>query len=153
MVSYPCLLPLPLLATHQVNQISNIVSTQMQSGYKRTRRKFESVPSIMTATWRLKPELAAFFEGWIESALLGGVAQFQMPVELPNGLKSCDVRFLKDPRESAKKMACVWEYSATIEIKDRKINNECEIVEFALAPNTLEQFVIGVENALSSYQE
>jgi hypothetical protein len=127
LIKYPSNLPAPLLSTHSLKQQSNLLRTKMDSGHARVRRRFKSVPTVMTATWRCKAEQAAVFEGFITHALGGGVSRFLMNVLTPLGVIEHDVRFITSPLEDYQPISAIWwEYKAKIEIKQRKIMTEDE---------------------------
>ena len=153
MVNYPLTLPLPRLKEVSYKRQSNILRTEMGSGRARQRRRFLSVPTFMEATWRLRKDEAVIFEGFVDQGVqLTG--WFLMDILTPKGVVKHQVRFVKDPLENFKPIsALVWQYQAQVEVKEYKAASEEEAVAKALAPNTFEEFVNGVENALSTYQE
>jgi hypothetical protein len=154
LIKYPSNLPSPSLDTHSLKQQSNLLRTKMDSGHARVRRRFKSVPTIMTASWRCKAEEAAFFEGFITHALGGGVSPFLMNVLTPLGVIEHEVRFITSPLEDYQPISPVWwEYKAKIEIKQREIISEQQTVDELLKPNNSTQFTSGVKNAIDSYQE
>tara|TARA_B100001059_G_scaffold213838_1_gene230034 strand:+ start:7376 stop:7843 length:468 start_codon:yes stop_codon:yes gene_type:complete len=153
MVNYPLSLPLPRLKEVSYKRQSNILRTEMSSGRARQRRRFLSVPTFMEATWRFRKDDAVLFEGFVDHGVqLTG--WFLMDILTPKGVVKHQVRFVKDPLENFKPIsALVWQYQAQVEVKEYKVASEEEAVNSTLAPQTLEQFVNGVENALSTYQE
>ncbi|WP_283709820.1 hypothetical protein [Pseudoalteromonas prydzensis] len=153
MVNYPLSLPLPRLKEVSYKRQSNILRTEMSSGRARQRRRFLSVPTFMEATWRFRKDEAVSFEGFVDHGVqLTG--WFLMDILTPKGVVKHQVRFVKEPLENFKPIsALVWQYQAQVEIKEYKAASEEEAVNSTLAPQTLEQFVNGVENALSTYQE
>lgn len=147
-------MPSPLLSTHSLKQQSNLLRTKMDSGHTRVRRRFQSVPTIMAASWLCKAEEAAVFEGFITYALHGGVSWFLMGVLTPLGMVDHEVRFITSPLEECKPISALWwEYKAKIEIKQRAVISEEKNAEAVLAPNTTTQFIDGIRDAVESYQE
>ncbi|MBB31917.1 MAG: hypothetical protein CME25_23815 [Gemmatimonadetes bacterium] len=107
----------------------------------------------MEATWRLRKDEATVFEGFVDHGV-NLIDWFLMDILTPRGVVKHQVRFMKDPLENFKPIsALVWQYQAQIEMKEYKAASEEEAAINALAPNTLEEFVNGVESALSTYQE
>lgn len=154
LIKYPSNLPAPLLSGYDLNQQSNLLRTKMNSGHSRSRRRFKSVPTFNTASWLLKNDDAAAFEGFIEHALHGASAWFVMKVLTPLGMVEHEVRFITSPMEDYKPLnALWWEYQAKIEIKKRQIISEEQTADALLKPNNSTQFIDGVNSAVNSYQE
>jgi len=154
LLKFPANLPAPLLSGYGLKQQSNLLRTKMDSGHARVRRRFKSVPTIMSASWSLKKDEAAAFEGFIEHALQGGASWFLMDILTPLGMVEHEVRFINSPLEDYKPLSAIWwEYSAQIEIKQREIISEEKTAEAVLAPNTTTQFIDGISDAVESYQE
>ena len=154
LIEYPSELPAPLLDSYAQKKQSNLLRTPMASGRPRQRKRFARVPTELNATWRCKAEQAALFEGFIEHALQGAAAWFLMDVLTPSGLIQHKVRFISDPMQDCKPIGRThWEYRARIEIESRVVLTEEQTAEGLLAPNTVQQFTQGVDDALDSYQE
>ena len=152
MVNYPLTLPLPRLKEVSYKRQSNILRTEMGSGRARQRRRFLSVPTFMEATWRLRKDEAVAFEGFVDHGVqLTG--WFLMDILTPKGVVKHQVRFVKDPLENFKPIsALVWQYQAQVEIKEYKAASEEEMVQQLLKPNSLNDFVNGVNEALNNYE-
>lgn len=150
---YPNDLKLPLVSSHRLSQNSNLLRTDMASGRARQRKRFQSVPTIMGATWKLNKYQAQIFEGFVTHGVNDAVNWFLMPVLTPQGLIEHEVRFINSPLESCTYNGGFWNYSANIEIKKRQVVSEEETANRLLEPNTIEQFVNGVSDALDTYQE
>jgi hypothetical protein len=154
LIKYPSNLPSPLLSSHALKQQSNLLRTKMDSGHSRSRRRFKSVPTVMSATWHCKNEKAAAFEGFITHALHDCTAWFLLDILTPNGLIEHEVKFITSPLEEYKPLSLThWEYKAKIEINKRVIISEQQTVDALLTPNTTTQFTDGVKDAVDSYQE
>jgi hypothetical protein len=153
LVKYPKDLKLPLVSSHRLSQNSNLLRTDMASGRARQRKRFQSVPTTMGATWKLNKYQAQILEGFVTHGVNDAVNWFLMPVRTPQGLIEHEVRFINSPLESCTYNGGFWNYSANIEIKQRQVVSEEATVNGLLAPNTIEQFVNGVSDALDTYQE
>ena len=125
----------------------------MASGRARQRKRFQSVPTTMGATWKLNKYQAQILEGFVTHGINDAVNWFLMPVRTPEGLIEHEVRFKQSPLESCTYNGGFWNYSANIEIKKRQVVSEEETANRLLEPNTIEQFVNGVSDALDTYQE
>ncbi|HAU05676.1 MAG TPA: hypothetical protein DCS78_12445 [Pseudoalteromonas shioyasakiensis] len=151
MIKYRTGLKYPLLSSTSFKQQSNILRTEMGSGRARQRQLYDSVPTMMAATWRLSRNQANIFEDFIEEV---GMTWFLMKVLTPRGLVEHQVRFIKSPLENFKPLGSgKWQYQSDIEIKKYTSSTQEQAVNSALKPNTLTDFVNGVENALDKYQE
>ncbi|NRA56234.1 MAG: hypothetical protein HRU23_18995 [Gammaproteobacteria bacterium] len=154
MLNYPDSLPSPLLKPLSFKRQSNVLRTKMDSGQARVRRRFKSVPTSMTATWRCKSTDAAVFEGFITHALHDGSAWFTMNILTPLGLVQHEVRFITSPMENYQPISAIWwQYKAQIEIKHRLVISEQKTADSILSPNTAQQFSDGIKAAIESYQE
>jgi hypothetical protein len=153
LITYPDSLPRPLLSSLAFKQQSNVLRTEMDSGTARVRKRFSSVPTFMDASWKINATECEAFEGFIEHALNSAVNWFVLAIKTPQGLVEHDVRFVQNPMENYKPISKkFWEYSANIEIKKRKVPTEERTAELLLEPNTTDEFVTGVSDALDNYQ-
>ncbi|MBB1452376.1 hypothetical protein H5159_15120 [Pseudoalteromonas sp. SG43-1] len=153
LVKYPKDLKLPLVSSHRLSQNSNLLRTDMASGRARQRKRFQSVPTTMGATWKLNKYQAQILEGFVTHGVKEAVNWFLMPVRTPQGLIEHEVRFINSPLESCTYNGGFWNYSANIEVKKRQVVSEEATANRLLEPNTIEQFVNGVSDALNTYQE
>ncbi|MEI8645752.1 hypothetical protein P4S60_09195 [Pseudoalteromonas sp. Hal040] len=124
----------------------------MASGRARQRKRFQSVPTTMAATWKLKDEQAVILEGFVKHGTNDAVNWFVMPIRTPQGLIDHDVRFKQSPLESCSFNGGFWSYSANIEIKERQILDHEGVVATVLEPYSFEYFVNRVQAALDSYE-
>ena len=125
MIAYPDFLPGPLLAGYTLNQQSNLLRSEMDSGQARVRRRFANVPSTISATWTFTAEQSAWFEYFIDDSLSGGIAWFEMPIKSPFGISICALRFISSPLESCSPLSPTrWQYKANIELKTRPTLSE-----------------------------
>lgn len=153
MIKYPTGLKYPLLSSTSFKQQSNILRTEMGSGRARQRQLYDSVPTMMAATWRLSRNQANMLESFYIHEL-NATAWFLMKILTPRGLVEHQVRFVKSPLENFKPLGSGrWEYQTNVEIKKYISATEEQAVASALAPKDLEQFVNGVSDALYTYQE
>ncbi len=125
----------------------------MASGRARQRKRFQSVPTVMGASWKLNKVQAQVLEWFVTDLTNDAVNWFVMPVLTPQGLIEHDVRFIQSPLESCSYSGGFWSYSANIEIKKRETATQEMAVSAILKPNSIYVFVSGVENALNSYEE
>ncbi|MGS0535360.1 hypothetical protein [Pseudoalteromonas sp. SaAl2] len=83
LVKYPKDLKLPLVSSHTLAQQSNLLRTDMASGRARQRKRFQSVPTTMGATWKLNKYQAQILEGFVTHGVNDAVNWFLMPVPHP----------------------------------------------------------------------
>ncbi|HHC7311875.1 TPA: hypothetical protein ACN30N_004805, partial [Vibrio campbellii] len=102
---YPSYLPHPHFTQSGMKQQSNRIRSEMSSGRVRQRRRFMVVPAEQKLEWRLKPEQAAAFLGWVEHALMGGVRWFRLNQRTELGVIPIDIRMIDHPLENAKQKA------------------------------------------------
>lgn len=138
---YPSYLPHPHFTQSGIKQQSNRIRSEMSSGRVRQRRRFLMVPAEQTLEWRLKPDQAAAFLGWVEHALMGGINWFRLNQRTELGVVPIDIRMIKHPLENAKKKGNQFLYSVKCEIRQYPIQSEEITVGQILAPHTLDEFV------------
>jgi len=153
LISYPKSLKLPLISNYQLSQQSNLLRTPMSSGSARVRKRFTSTPTIFPAKWKLDGNSAIAFEGFVVHGTNDTVNWFVMPIRTPEGVIEHEVRFITNPLESVSYDDGYWKYSANLEIRKRKVPTEESTVTEMLKPNSINEFVTGISDALDSYQE
>ncbi|MBB1329454.1 hypothetical protein H5087_08855 [Pseudoalteromonas sp. SR43-7] len=153
LVKYPKDLKLPLVSTHSLAQQSNLLRTDMQSGRARQRKRFQSVPTTMGATWKLNEYQAQILEGFVTHGTNDAVNWFLMPIRTPEGLIEHEVRFKQSPLEACSFNGGFWNYSTNIEIKKRQVVSEETMVNLILTPLTAETFAVSVTNSMNKYLE
>ncbi|MBE0379173.1 hypothetical protein [Pseudoalteromonas prydzensis] len=153
LVRYPKDLKLPLVSSHQLSQNSNLLRTNMASGRARQRKRFQSVPTTMSATWKLNKYQAQILEGFVTHGVNDAVNWFLMPVRTPEGLIEHEVRFKQSPLESVSFNGGFWNYSANIEIKKRQVVSEEGMVNLLLEPSTYDEYVQSVTDSVNNYLE
>ncbi|HAS6050361.1 TPA: hypothetical protein I7138_20235 [Vibrio vulnificus] len=146
---YPSYLPHPHFTQSGMKQQSNRIRSEMSSGRVRQRRRFMVVPAEQKLEWRLKPEQAAAFLGWVEHALMGGVRWFRLNQRTELGVIPIDIRMIDHPLENAKQKAGRFFYSVKCEIRQYPIQSQEMTVDQVLSPGSLEDFVLG--SAMSRY--
>lgn len=154
LASYPANLPRPLLDGYGLARQGEFLRSTLDTGRAAQRERFKAVPTELTATFRLTASEAQQLETFIESSLHGGVAPFLLDVLIPAGAVSHQVRFISDPREDCKPLDPMrWEYRAQIEVRRLQTLTEEQTATALVAPNTIEDFVTGVDDAVRSYQD
>jgi hypothetical protein len=121
---YPEQLPLPNRSGYGLKHVSPLQRTQLQSGRARQRRKFTSVPTIVTVTWQFSSGEAQLFEGWYRYGINDGADWFQISMLTPLGLQTSEARFT-DIYQGPQPMGMgLWIVSAEIEMRERKTISE-----------------------------
>ena len=152
MIAYPRELPYPQLDTLNYKQRKNILETEMASGYARRRRISQSVPTIMTATWKLSANKAVIFEAFVAKGL-NVLSPFLLKIPTPSGLVEHEVCFKTSPFESYKPLENdKWQYQADIEIKHYQSASEEQAVNELLKPETIKQFADELDTAVKQYE-
>jgi hypothetical protein len=116
MIQWPAILPIPQASDYQVKQRSNLVTTDMDSGYTRVRAKFKHVPSHIQVVYKCLPDKAALFEGFVTHLLTGGSAKFETKLLFATGVQNVVGQFITNPLEQSKLVGSMWQYSATLEV-------------------------------------
>ncbi|MCF6442020.1 hypothetical protein L1077_21555 [Pseudoalteromonas luteoviolacea] len=153
MIAYPRELPYPQLDTLNYKQRKNILETEMASGYARRRPINQSVPTIMTATWKLSANKAVIFEAFVAKGL-NVLSPFLLKIPTPRGLVEHEVRFKTSPFESYKPLENdKWQYQANIEVRRYQIASEEQAATAMARPNDFEGFVGEVSTLINSFVE
>lgn len=153
LATYPAGLRLPVLDSYALKRTPNLLRTGPDTGRANQRRRFRRVPTEMTATFRCTASEAQQLEGFVGNTLHDGVAWFYMDVLTPLGLQAHRVRFISDPREDSKPVGtALWEYRCRIEIHNQATLTEEQTATALTAPNSIEDYVTGVEDAVDSYE-
>jgi len=155
-IKYPIELPSPHFKSN-IQRQKNFLSTDMESGDGRLRRRFKNVPYFVQVYWRLSAIEAVAFEGWVEHELEGGTSWFELKLRTPSGVQTVLAQFVNHPFENEQPRGTKWLYTARLKIKDRAVPSEDlmsqKLAESILVPHTVSEFVSGISKALDSYQE
>lgn len=153
MIKYPTGLKYPLLSSTSFKQQSNILRTEMGSGRARQRQLYDSVPTMMAATWRLSRNQANMLESFYTHDL-NATAWFLMKILTPRGLVDHQVRFVKSPLENFKPLGSGrWEYQTNVEIKKYISASEEQAANSLVKPHTVSSFVSSISNSINNYLE
>lgn len=131
-IEYPKGLPLPLREGYGLNHVSPFVRTEMQSGRARQRRRFTSVPSMVSVSWLANNAQAQLFESWFQHALNDGAEWFQCPLQTPLGLKQCEARFTDMYQGPQLVGIYSWRFAAKLEIRERQTLSESQAIDLML---------------------
>jgi hypothetical protein len=70
-----------------------MVTSNLQSGRVRQRRRFTTVPTTASVSWLLSAPETQLFEGWFEHVLISGTLPFECPLKTPLGLENYQANF------------------------------------------------------------
>jgi hypothetical protein len=119
MIEYPTELPLPLQDGYGLQTpLDPMLRTEMVSGRARQRVNFPDSPETVSFTWNFDTQQAAFFRAWYARVLVYGVEWFSMPLQLPEGFKRYECRFIGKPDGPRLVQVNRWEMSATLELRE-----------------------------------
>lgn len=146
-INYPAGLTLPLREGYDINHVSPLQRTDLQSGRARQRRKFTSVPSIVSLTWFFdKNAHCLLFELWFKESLNDGAQWFNCPLQTPMGIKPYVCRFTTMYKGPTLVAASMWRISAELEIYERPtlpaedINYPEELIYADMFDRTMNQY-------------
>lgn len=121
-IDYPSDLPWPVRDGYDTNHVSPFTRTNMESGRARQRRKFSSVPSVVSVTWIFNGDnQAAAFELWFRQNIHDGADWFNCPLKTPVGEKQYVCRFTDMYRGPTLIGLCAWRVTATLEVWERPL--------------------------------
>ena len=119
-IDYPTGLPLPLRNGYDINHVSPLMRSDLQSGRARQRRRYTSVPSMASVSWNMNQQQAQLFEAWFRWELVDGSEWFNAELRTPLGLQSYECRFADI--YSGPQLVGVdrWVFQAMLEIRERQ---------------------------------
>ncbi|MBH8516358.1 transposase [Pseudomonas aeruginosa] len=120
-IKYPAQLPHPLQQGYAFETTNPKLSTPMASGYVRERRRTQSVPTRAKVTWNMDSQQAAFFEAWFARTLVDGTKWFEAMLQTPLGFLPYTCRILGMYEGAELVQVRRWEYSATLELRERPL--------------------------------
>lgn len=119
--NFPDSLPCPLREDYTIEHVSPFIRTRMETGRARQRRRFTSVPSLVTVSWIFSAIQAQAFEVWFQSGINDGVDWFNCTIKTPMGLKPYVCRFAEMYDGPNLIGISSWRISARLEIWERPL--------------------------------
>lgn len=147
-------LPAPLIERSMQNGDTNAIS-QMVSGRRKTRLRFDTVPADTTLTWLFKTrQQAVLFGSWYRGPLNNGNRWFLINLDLPEGRGPWRCRMPEGYSGPARVGANLWRVSARVELYERP-NIDGDWAEFypeAIIFADVIDYAVNDEWPLSEYQ-
>lgn len=119
-IDYPTGLPLPLRSGYDINHVSPLMRSDLQSGRARQRRRYTSVPSMASVSWNMSQAQAQVFESWFRYELSDGAEWFNAELRTPLGLQSYECRFAEMYAGPQLVGVDHWVFQAMLEIRERQ---------------------------------
>lgn len=128
MIPWPTSLPRP--SSKLVNSYTpSVVSTKMDSGLVRQRRRGTRARNEGTVEWLFTEEEFYLFKSYVEHALNGGVSEFQLPITTGNGVKDHAVTFRDGKYKYSYQDVNHWKVSANIYYTELETMTPEEVAE------------------------
>lgn len=150
-INYPASLPAPLIEGYGYQQKPNVLKTPMDGGNRRHRVLHNNPKTILKLSWQLTTEQLGIQETFEQDSIDDGALWFCMNIKTPNGLAVHDVRYIPNSKDTRLSTNNLWAVSVSIEVKDRTVLTEEQTADAVMNPNTAEQFITGVDDALDEY--
>jgi hypothetical protein len=117
--TWPVTLPDPRASGYGIQPVTPYARTDMDNGAARQRRRFTSVPSYVSVTWRFTHSEHALFEGFLAYEINLGTDWFAVGLLNGMGVNQVQARFKDDPPyKSAISDSRAWfDVTATLEVK------------------------------------
>lgn len=128
-MQYPAELPAPIQQGYAIQTVDPLKRTTLDSGRARQRRRFTSVPSMVSVQWIMTTGQAQLFEAWFKLTINDGASWFDMPLKTALGCDTEQVRLTGIYSGPTLVSGTLLRYSAEIEIFERRTINE-EWLEF-----------------------
>lgn len=121
LVAYPAGLPSPLRDGYGLTPTSPLRRSTMVSGRTRSRRLYNSVPTVAAVRWLFSDAEAQLFESWFDEKIDSGAAWFECPLRVPGGMGRYKARFV-DIYEGPNLVGVDhWSFTANLELWERPI--------------------------------
>lgn len=142
-IDFPTKLPIPLQSGYSLQTVSPLQRTDLDSGRARQRRRFTSVPTMVSVLWRMKDGEAQVFEGFFRWTIKDGSKWFNCPLRTPVGYKLYECRFTDIYEGPTLENYFYWNYTAELEIRHRQtIDSEWNnFPEFIIGSSIIDQAV------------
>lgn len=120
-IQYPQGLPLGLKSGRSYQIVSPLQRSGLRSGRARQRRRFTSVPEMVSISWIFNDLQAQAFESWFMDVLSDGAQWFEMPLRTPQGLLPYTCRFADIYQGPVGAGPGLWSFSAQLEMFERAV--------------------------------
>jgi len=95
MTTWLSIFPKPLIQSYRYSNIKNTVSTEMETGLIRKRRRFSTNPVDLSVSFIMTSDIFAVFEGWYQNDAKCGSELVTMPLKNGVGVADTEVRILE----------------------------------------------------------
>ena len=95
MVTWLSIFPKPLIQSYRYSNIKNTVSTEMETGLIRKRRRFSTSPVDLSVSFIMTSDIFAVFERWYQYDAKCGSELVTMPLKNGVGVTDTEVRILE----------------------------------------------------------
>jgi hypothetical protein len=119
-IDYPLGLPKPLRSGYDINHVSPLMRTELDTGRARQRRRYTSVPSIASVNWIMTAPQGQMFEAWFRWTLVDGTEWFNAELRTPLGLQPYECRFVNMYSGPELVGINLWRFTAELEIRERQ---------------------------------
>ena len=120
MAAYPSTLPGPLRDGYQIAPASQVVSTDMEVGAPRMRRRSSAVNETISVSYKYTDAQMATFRAWFDSATGANAGASWFTVTLgrgTSGLVACEARFSTGTFTASVLPGLNWLVSTTLELR------------------------------------
>ena len=123
-ITWPSTLPLPTVQGYGVQPGEAILSTEMEAGLARQRRRFTNVPTKVSVRWIMRRDQYAIFEGWYRWHAKEGANWFTVTLLGGLGLLEQEARFTRQFSSRLLAGGTLWEITSVLEIRERPVLDE-----------------------------
>lgn len=129
------LLPIPFEA-HELALRSNCVRTEMESGFVRQRKRFDTQTRHYAVKWVLTETQMALFQSFVKHKLQNGAASFNMDMKQGDGgiTAAGEMRFVGGDYKASHSNSS-WRVSATLEVLNARPSTEIVFDDIVLLVN------------------
>ncbi len=137
MPTWPATLPRPTVETYALKPVDPVSRTQFEAGNSRSRRRFQTAPTIIPVRWVFTEAEMAVFEAWHKYEALDGAAWFDTDLANGLGISSHNAKF-EEMWDASARAGLNFIVTAKLRVSARPVMTAAELeVASAYAPADL----------------
>ena len=121
MIQYPEGLPCFERQGYDMQTVSPLLRSTMQSGRARQRRQYLSTPTYVTAQVTMSDAQAQLFKAWFDEVLISGALEFECPLKTDLGARLYRARFADIYQGPELVGRSLWRFRCPLELTERPV--------------------------------
>ncbi len=129
-ILFPSTLPHAEISGYQFAPDSTTISTDMDSGPPRVRRRYTKANTHYQSSWTFTQQQLATFEAWFVLNANSGAAWFSMPAFNGKGMTTVTARISSGTYTAKLINYKTWQVTAALEVSDRPLLTLAELTPY-----------------------